>query len=318
MTRDLSRRDLGLFLAGLASARILNAGEASFTRAAGRVGTARIAAGARKSVFFRAVGEAVARSVGVATPEAAISRLVKPSDTVGIKVNCLGGPRMSPRPEVVEALVELVAGVGVERRKIVVFERLSRELENAGFTLYRNRGPYRCFGIDNDYEREPTVAGSVGSCFARLVTTTCTALISVGVVKDHDFAGISAGLKNWYGVIHNPNKYHDGNCDPYVADVVRSPFIGSKLRLTVLDGARAQYRGGPAFARRGVFDLGLVAASTDPVAADAWAWKEIDLERGRHGLPTLEEQGRPPRFIATAHRYGLGQGERKALQVIAG
>ena len=41
-----------------------------------------------------------------------------------------------------------------------------------------------------------------------------------GVVKDHDLAGVSAGLKNWYGVIHNPNKYHDSCCDPYVADVV--------------------------------------------------------------------------------------------------
>ncbi len=252
------------------------------------------------------------------TAEAAFRGLFGRRDTVGIKVNCLGGPRMSPRPEVVGALVEWVAGTGVERSRIIVFERSSRELERAGFSLRKKGGPSLCYGIDNDYDREPTVTGSVASCFARLVSTTCTALISVGVVKDHDFAGVSAGLKNWYGVIHNPNKYHDGNCDPYVADVVRHRWIGGKLRLTVLDGGRAQYRGGPAFANRGVFDLGLVAASADPVAADAWAWRMIEEERARRALGTLADEKRAPRFIQTAAAYGLGVGDVKALEVVSG
>jgi len=27
-------------------------------------------------------------------------------------------------------------------------------------------------------------------------------------LKDHDGAGVTIALKNMYGVIHNPNKYH--------------------------------------------------------------------------------------------------------------
>jgi uncharacterized protein (DUF362 family) len=145
------------------------------------------------------------------------------------------------------------------------------------------------------------------------VSETATALVSFGVVKDHDLAGVSAGLKNWYGVIHNPNKYHDNNCDPYVADVVNHPYVRSKLRLTVLDGLVAQCRGGPAFLADGTFRLGQVAASTDPVAADVWAWQEIDAERRRRNLPSLEEEGRPPRFIQTAGRYGLGVSDGEAV-----
>ncbi len=311
-----SRRDLATLLGAGTVSRVLGASQARSGR--GRVGTADIPVHARPAAFFRAVGDAVMRSQQMDTAEAAFRGLFGKKDTVGIKVNCLGGPRMSPRPEVVGALVELVAGAGVERSRIIVFERSSRELERAGFSLREKGGPSLCYGIDNDYDKEPTVTGSVASCFARLVSSTCTALISVGVVKDHDFAGVSAGLKNWYGVIHNPNKYHDGNCDPYVADVVRHPWIGGKLRLTVLDGGRAQYRGGPAFASRGVFDLGLVAASHDPVAADAWAWRMIEEERARRALGTLEDEKRAPRFIQTASRYGLGIGDVKALKVVSG
>ncbi|MCK5378168.1 MAG: DUF362 domain-containing protein [Acidobacteria bacterium] len=314
MTHRLTRRDLAALLGAGAVSRVLGASQARSGR--GRVGTAEIPPHARPAAFSRAVGDAVRRSTGMDTAEAAFRGLFGRRDTVGIKVNCLGGPRMSPRPALVEALVEWVAGAGVERSRIIVFERSSRELETAGFTLRKKGGASLCYGIDNDYDRAPTVTGKVASCFARMVSTTCTALISVGVVKDHDFAGVSAGLKNWYGVIHNPNKYHDSNCDPYVADVVRHPWIGGKMRLTVLDGGRAQYQGGPAFANRGVFDLGMVAASHDPVAADAWAWRMVEEERARRALGTLEDEKRAPRFIQTASRYGLGVGDVKALKVV--
>ena len=243
-----------------------------------------------------------------AVGEGLLAQCFRPDDVVGIKLNCLGGLRLSPRVQVVDAFVNRLIDAGVKPRNIILFERSSRELERAGFEIRRGGDRPRCLGIDNDYDRLPSVSGEIGSCFARLVSETCTALVSFGVVKDHDLAGVSAGLKNWYGVIHNPNKYHDNQCDPYVADVVRHPFIREKLRLTVLDGVTAQCHGGPAYRASGVFELGKIAMSIDPLAADLWAWKEIDAERKRRGMPSLAEAGRPPRFIATAASYGLGAG----------
>lgn len=316
MTVNLTRREFGVIAGAGLTGTIATALPKTVMLDPGRVGIASIPEHATRAAYFRRVGDAVAASLGAQTVEVASRRLFRPLDTVGIKVNCLGGPRMSPRPEVVEAVVEIVAGAGVDRSRIIVFERSSRELERAGFDIRRKGGPSLCYGIDNEWDRRPTVSGEIGSCYARLVSSTCTALVSVGVVKDHDFAGVSAGLKNWYGVIHNPNKYHDGNCDPYVADVVRHEFIAGKLRLTVLDGGCAQYRGGPAFAQRGVFDLAAVIASADPVAADAWAWRAIDVERSRHGMPSLEESDQTPRFIATAERYGLGIGDRTKIREV--
>jgi uncharacterized protein (DUF362 family) len=266
----------------------------------------------------RAMARAVAASVGAESGRAAASALFSPEDTVGIKVNCLAGKRMSPRVELVEALVDLIAGAGVDRQRIIVFERSDRELERAGFTIRRQGQPYRCFGTNNDFDRQPSSSGSIGSCFARLVSETCTALVSFGVVKDHDLAGVSAGMKNWYGVIHNPNKYHQNGCDPFIADVARHPYIRDKLRLTVLDGVVAQCHGGPAYRQGAIFELGKVAASTDPVAADLWAWREIEAERVGRGMPTLEASGRPVRFLATAARAGLGVDDPAKLLLVTG
>ncbi|MDX2435587.1 MAG: DUF362 domain-containing protein [Acidobacteriota bacterium] len=263
-----------------------------------------------------AVSGAVSAAVGAANSREAAAQLFRPEDTVGVKVNCLAGRNLSPRVELVEALVDLVAAAGVDRSRIIVFERSSRELRRAGFTLRDQGGPYRCVGTDNDYDSLPQDSGSIGSCFARLVSTQCTALVSFGVVKDHDLSGVSAGMKNWYGVIHNPNKYHDNGCDPYIADVARHPYIRDKLRLTVLDGVIAQFHGGPAYRPGSTFERGLVAARTDQVAAALWAWQVIEAERARRGLPTLDAAGRPVRYLATAARHGLGVADPQRLKLV--
>lgn len=317
-----SRREL-VRLAGLAA--LAGNGEAVGPGAArpGRVGVARFPEPARgrplTDVTTRATLErALVAATGAQTAAAAIAALVRPSDVVGLKLNCLGGPRMSPRPALVVALAGLLREAGVPPRAIIAFDRSTRELEKAGFAVRRSGEEYRCYGIDNAYDSEPSSSGSIGSCFARLVSSECTALISVGVVKDHDLAGVSAGLKNWYGVIHNPNKYHDNNCDPFVADVLRHPWIEGKLRLTVLDGTMAQCHGGPAFRPDSTWPLGVLAVSVDPLAGDAWAWRIIDQERRRRGLPTLEQAGRAPRFLRTAAEYGLGVGDpAKVVEVMA-
>jgi uncharacterized protein (DUF362 family) len=263
-----------------------------------------------------AMAGSLSASVGAGSGVEAAAALFSPKDVVGIKVNCLAGKYLSPRVELVEALVDLIAEAGVDRQRIIVFERSNRELQRAGFTIRESGPSYRCIGTNNDYDREPSTSGAIGSCFARMVSTTCSALVSFGVVKDHDLSGVSAGMKNWYGVIHNPNKYHQNGCDPYIADVARHPYIRNKLRLTVLDGVIAQCHGGPAYRQGGVFELGMVAASTDPVAADLWAWREIEAERARRGMPTLEAAGRPVRFLATAAGAGLGVDDPEKLLLV--
>jgi uncharacterized protein (DUF362 family) len=318
MKQGYTRRELAQLVGMGVLAPFAAKAYAEPARHPGRVGVAKLppptsGRALEPAVARAALEAALGAATGLRSGRDAIAALFGAGDTVGIKVNSLGGRNLTPRTELVDALAALLREIGVPAQRIIVFDRSTRELQRAGYAIRRDGGGYLCYGIDNDYETEPSSSGEIGSCFARLVSTTCTALVSFGVVKDHDLSGVSAGLKNLYGLIHNPNKYHDHNCDPYVADVLNHPWVRGKLRLVVLDGVTAQCHGGPAWRPDTVWPLGAVAASTDPVAADAWAWRVIDDERKRRGLPTLADAKRPPRFLATAAAYGLGVGDPSAI-----
>ncbi|NOY22671.1 MAG: DUF362 domain-containing protein, partial [Acidobacteria bacterium] len=146
--------------------------------------------------------------------------LFNPNERVGIKVSCLPGRKLSSSVGLVHAIVEGLGIAGVPAKNIFVWERTARELKEAGFTLSRHG--VRVVGTDEykdgGYDNRIVFAGSVGTCFSVLMEQ-CDAIISVPVLKDHDIAGISAGMKNFYGSIFNPNKYHGNGCNPFVADL---------------------------------------------------------------------------------------------------
>jgi hypothetical protein len=261
------------------------------------------------------LGRAVAKATGDGSPVEACGRLFRSSDVVGIKVSTLGGPGLSPKPELVLRLTRWLQAAGVRPGNIVIWDRTDKELGRAGFALDRDASSVRCFGTNQDYEWTPREWGAGASCFAKLLVDELTALISVGVLKDHDLAGISAGMKNWYGTIHNPNKHHANGCDPYVAHLAAYPLIRRKLRLTVIDGLVGQCHGGPARSPRWAWPWGGVLVSTDPVAIDAVAWREIEARRRELGLKSLTEDQREPRWIATAGRLGLGESSIERIEV---
>lgn len=247
---------------------------------------------------------------------AAFRSLFRPSDVVGIKVNCLAGRSLSSRIELVALLIDTLRAAGIPDRQILVWDRTDTDLQRAGYRLNRSSTGPRCYGTNLEYEAEPASLGSVGSCYSKIVTSECTALISVPVLKDHDLAGVSGSLKNFYGAIHNPNKYHDSNCDPYVADVSSHPAIRQKLRLVVFDALIAQCHGGPAFKPAFAQPFGGLIVSTDPVAADRIAWKLLEQMRKEKGLPTFTESKREPVWIATAERAGLGVGDLRRIEEV--
>ena len=262
------------------------------------------------------LGAAIARATGDLTPLASFRRLFRASDVVGIKVGTLAGPGLSPHPEVVQLLANWLVAAGVREENIVIWDRLDHELERAGFKLNRGGHGLRCLGTNQDYDWTPREWGAGGSCFASILVNELTALINVAVLKDHDLAGVSAGLKNWYGVIHNPNKYHDSGCDPYVAHLAASPMIRGKLRLTVIDGLVAQCHGGPARSPRWAWPLNSVMVSTDPVALDTAAWRTIEEKRQQMGLKTLAAEQREPKWLASAAKLGLGENRWERIEVV--
>jgi uncharacterized protein (DUF362 family) len=262
-----------------------------------------------------ALGAAVARAVGEATAVAAMRRLFKPTDIVGIKVNCLGGRGVSTRPEVALQLAAFLQAAGVPADRIYVWDRTDRELRAAGYTLSSTKG-VRVFGTNEDFDLRLVEWGPSASRFDRVLSNELTALVSCSVLKDHGLAGASLTMKNWYGVIHNPNKLHDDNCAPFIPHLVACPMIHDKLRLNVVDGAIAQCHGGPGRAPRWAWPFGGFLASTDPVAVDAVGRQILEDRRKEVGLPPLLAEGREPAHIAGAAKLGLGTADLSRIEKV--
>jgi uncharacterized protein (DUF362 family) len=253
------------------------------------------------------------------SPQAASAVAFRPGERVGIKVNTLGGRGISSNLELVLAICRWLQQAGIKPSDIVVWDRDSQELERAGFTLAAGGNRVQCYGTDRvGYEDDLDAYGSVGSRVSKILTRNVDALINVPVLKDHDGAGVTIALKNMYGVIHNPNKYHPNGCDPYVADLNMLAAIRSKMRLTICDATTAMYDGGPGFKPELSWKCNSLLASLDPVALDATGWRMIERKRAEKGLKTLEAEQRAPHYISTAadNEHRLGNCEPGRIRVV--
>jgi len=268
------------------------------------------------SVAGEMVNRGMVHLAGESTPDLAWKSLFKPGDVVGIKVNCLGGREIATHPGIVKAVISGLKSAGFPEEDIIVWDRLTKELRSSGYTINKSDKGVKCFGTDTNYQRYPEIIGSVGSCFSAIISSFCTALISIPVLKDHDLAGVSVSLKNFYGAIHNPNKYHDNNCDPYIADLNTHPYIKDKLRLIVCDAITLQYQGGPAYKPQWALDYRSLLLSRDPVAIDRIGTKIIGEKRKEKGLPSLKQAGREPIHIATAAKKGLGTDDLEKIELV--
>lgn len=248
-----------------------------------------------------------------------LARLFARDERIGIKINTIGGRKISTRPELSLSLAELLVKNGWPDRNIVIWDRTNRELREAGYNLSDRAGGLKVFATDTagaGYETEIVSHRNIGSLFSTIQTQFATASISLAILKDHGLAGITAGMKNYFGAIHNPNKYHDSHCDPFIAELFDSGPIKSKHKLTILDALVVQYHRGPSFHTQWAEPCGALILSRDPVAADAVGWRLIEQLRSRKGLPSLKEEGREPVFLGSAEKLGLGHADAKSIEVI--
>jgi uncharacterized protein (DUF362 family) len=243
--------------------------------------------------------------------------LFDPKDTVGIKVNALAGIPASTHPELAMAVAAALSSIGIRDRQVVVWDRAGSDLARAGFTLNESGNGWRCLGTDAPgagYDSEHSFFGKVGSRVSRIQSSLTSASVNLPVLKDHGLAGVSGALKNTYGAIHNPNKYHANHCNPWVADVNALPAVRRKARLVVCDALYGLCHGGPGFKEPWAWNFGGILVGSDPVAVDRIEWQIIEERRASLGLKSLTEEGRPPAWLETAsdadHALGVSALDR--------
>jgi len=250
---------------------------------------------------------------------AGLRMIFREGEKIGIKINTLGGKKISTEPETSLALAETLVLGGLQKKNIIIWDRTNRELRNAGYRLNTNGNGYRIFGTDTpgiQYGTQLISHLNIGSLYSTIQTRHIQSSISLAILKDHGLAGVTGGMKNYYGAVHNPNKYHDFNCNPFVAEIFDSPPIRKKHKLTILDALTVQYHRGPSYHAQWANNFGAFIFSFDPVAADYIGWKIIEKLRAEKGLPSLEEEHRQPVYLKTSADMGLGKNSDDEIKII--
>jgi uncharacterized protein (DUF362 family) len=93
-------------------------------------------------------------------------------------------------------------------------------------------------------------------------------LIGVPVVKHHRLTGVTATLKNWFGILGGMRGRLHQQVDSAIVDIAAA----ARPTMLVLDATRVLFQNGPTGGRLAdVRSEQAVAAGTDPVVLDAWA-----------------------------------------------
>lgn len=236
-------------------------------------------------------------------------RLVRPGQVVGLKVNTIAGRGLSTHVSLVNAICERLQHAGIRPGNIIVWDRTSRELRAAGYTLNTDPSRVRCFGSDQAGYESAEVSHATSRTHLSKIMTQCDVVINVPILKNHRMSGVTMAMKNMYGVIDNPNQHHgDGSCNPYIADLNMIPEIRHKVKFVVGDVMTSIYNGGPGYRPEFTWNYDGLMVGEDRVAIDYVGWQIIAGKRAEMKMKTLEEAGMAPRYIATAadaaHRLG--------------
>ncbi len=269
-------------------------------------------------------------------------------DVVGIKINPVGAGLISTRPEVVDAIVGWLAGSGLPRRNIVVWDRFDYMVKDAGFTPERfpgisfeglqtmdesaaegktkdnsrwlkSDGSHVSAGnFDRDVFYWADVEGPKDeaylnqhvfngkySYFGKLLTRKLTKIINVPVFKNTGNA-ISMATKNiGYGAVCNTNRLHRPLALDVCVEVPAFPVIRDKWVLTVTDGIKGQYDGGPGPEAKFIYDQGALFFGTDPIALDFVCHNILVAKRKEMGVK-VNEHPRNTEYLHYGERLGLG------------
>ncbi len=230
---------------------------------------------------------------------------LQPNHTVAIKVNAVpAGNKVIPtHPEVVQAIVKGLVQAGLPENQVIIYDRESEHLAEAGYPVNRGTAGVRCFGTtdaDWGYDADQPVEILRGRYLLSRILTRCDHLINVPVLKVHlDRYGVTLSLKNHYGTVDRPRDLHE-NFAIACATLNAQQVIREKTRLVVIDALFGCWGSNPA---AWVVDCtpNRLIVSRDPVAADVVGTRMLNEERAKRG-----QSPRSVPLLAEAARLGLG------------
>ena len=250
----------------------------------------------------------ITKLTGVRDPLDAWRSLFAPGERIAIKVNTISGSSFWTHASLVLAVAETLERIGVPAEQIVIFDRRSRELRGAGYTLNEDGPGVRCYGTEGRY----TEGWKIMDTDVKLsdVLLACDALINMPLLKQHSIAGISFALKNHYGSFDKPDRFHGARVTQGVSELNALAPIMERTRLIIGDAL--------AVCTRNWYSA--VAADTllmsfDPVAVDTVGLQMFrELAQADGGNPAGAER-RSKGWLENAELLGVGTNDPNGIDL---
>ena len=158
---------------------------------------------------------------------------ISKEDVVGLKVNGLGGPRLSTKKELVYAIIKRLVELGVQENNIIVWDDRDRCIKSIGMDLNLGKTGVRVYPTDHPtvgWEEDETNFGSVSANLTKILTQHITAFINLPIMKDHRLSGTTISLKNIsHGITNSSGRFHTNNCNPFIAEINTTPVVQKEI-----------------------------------------------------------------------------------------
>lgn len=274
------------------------------------------------------VSRGITEFTGEKNEASAWKKFISPEDMIGLKVNALGlnairgSGWVNHFPAVTGAVVKGLKKTGHTEKNMIIWDRSDRELENAGFVISKDPEKMRVHGVlavrrdeksDELYTKESFKIGEKSVRLTKILTETCSSLISIPLVKHHRLAGITGAMKSHFGTIDNPSQFHGSRCvNPGIPELNAIPVIKKKQKLIIVDGLLGLYDGGPWWDRRFIWPYGGIIIGTDPVSVDSVILSIIDKKRKEEGKELLAPE---VKFLELSEKLGLGNAKKSMIEL---
>lgn len=100
----------------------------------------------------RAFSEGLKEMTGENSLENAWSSMFSPDDVVGVKINCIGAPKVSSSLESINETIAGLRSAGVKENNIIIWDRLDREFRRVGLKINKGSTGVRVRGTSTKWE----------------------------------------------------------------------------------------------------------------------------------------------------------------------
>jgi len=249
------------------------------------------------------------RFTGKSSTKQAWLSILSTNDVVGLKVFSSPGRNSGTRPAVVAEVIETLLEAGIAPRNIVVWDRRISDLRLAGFFELAEKYQVRVQG-SQEAGYDPTVFypfplignlvysdldfGKKGqgigrnSYVSKLLTTQITKVVNIAPLLNHNAAGVSGVLYGLtMGSVDNTLRFEldEERLAQAIPEIYALAQIGDHVVLNIVDALICQYQGEETSLLHYSVPLNQLWFSTDPVALDVLALKQLERQRQAANVP---------------------------------